>query len=141
MKATHGLEEVQKALVSEIDEATAFTRPNNQHSILELVWHMVTWREFIIDRLKPAKTAAYFEENDWRELDHTDKTLWPTGLQKLQETQEQLLYLFQNTEDAILNQPVKERSYDFRKLLHGLIQHDIYRLGQIAYINKFISHS
>jgi hypothetical protein len=34
---------------------------------------------------------------------------------------------------------VDERKYNFRKLLHGLIQHDIYHLGQIAYIKKIAS--
>jgi uncharacterized damage-inducible protein DinB len=125
-----------KELLSEVKEETAFTKLANQHSILELVWHMVTWREFTIDRLQPEKALAYFEETDWRELDHNDKSLWSQAVQKLGKTQEQLLSLLQNTEDVVLDQLVKEKSYDFRKLLHGLIQHDIYHLGQIAYINK-----
>ncbi len=128
-----------KELLSEVDEQTAFTKPNSQHSILELVWHIVTWREFTIDRMQPEKTVDYFEELDWRELDHNNKTLWPQGLQRLQETQDRLVSLLKQSDDSILEQPVKEKTYTFRKLLHGLVQHDIYHLGQIAFINKAVN--
>ena len=33
-----------KALLAEVNDRIAFERPNEQHSILELVWHMITWR-------------------------------------------------------------------------------------------------
>ncbi|HVF81218.1 MAG TPA: DinB family protein [Flavisolibacter sp.] len=127
-----------KELLSEIDEQTAIIQFNHQHSILELVWHIITWREFTIDRLLPEKPLAYFEGADWRKLNHTDKTLWPQGLHRLQETQQQLIDLLQKADDKVLDGQVKERSYNFRKLLHGLIQHDIYHLGQIAFINKAV---
>ena len=50
-----------KALLGEVTEAIAFERPNGQHSILELVWHMITWREFTISRFKKdaAKDSSY----------------------------------------------------------------------------------
>jgi uncharacterized damage-inducible protein DinB len=127
-----------KELLSEVNGATAYMKLAGQHSILELVWHMVTWREFTIDRLQPTRALTYFEEADWRELDHKNKNLWSEGLQKLEETQEQLLSLLHNEEDDILDQAVKEKAYNFRKLLHGLVQHDIYHLGQIAFINKAV---
>lgn len=41
-----------KEILSEIDEGVAFEKPNGQHSILELLWHMITWKEFVIDRLR-----------------------------------------------------------------------------------------
>ena len=123
-------------IAGEVDEHIAFTKLHDQHSILELVWHMITWREFTIDRIQPGKPLAYFEEADWRELDHSDKSLWLGGLQKLQETQQQLIELLQKSDDTLLDHQVKERNYTFRKLLHGVIQHDIYHLGQIAFINK-----
>jgi uncharacterized damage-inducible protein DinB len=123
-------------LLSEVNEKTAYQKPAGHHSILELLWHMITWREFTIDRLKdtPQMKMDYFENMDWRELDHNDMTLWKEGLEHLRETQDQLLSLLSASEDVLLEKLVDERTYNFRKLLHGLIQHDIYHLGQIAYI-------
>jgi len=130
-------------LLGEVDEKTAYEKPGGQHSMLELLWHMITWREFTIDRLQhsPQMQLAYFEEMDWRELDHNDTTLWKQGLERLQETQDQLLRLLAERTDDILDQTVRERSYTFRKLLNGIIQHDIYHLGQIAYIQKLLKET
>jgi len=132
-----------KALLAEVNEQTAFQRLNGQHSIVELIWHMITWREFTIDRLQETSETKihFFEEDDWRQLDHNNKTLWPQGLKKLDEIQNELISLLQKRNDDLLEKPVRERRYNFRKLLHGVIQHDIYHLGQIAYINKTASSS
>ena len=130
-------------LLGEVDEKTAYEKPGGQHSTLDLLWHMITWREFTIDRLQhsPQMQLAYFEEMDWRELDHNDMTLWNQGLERLQETQDQLLNLLATRTDEILEQNVRERRYTFRKLLYGIIQHDIYHLGQIAYIQKLLKET
>ena len=130
-------------LLGEVDEKMAYQKPAGQHSMVELLWHMITWREFTIDRLQhsPQMGLAYFEEMDWRELDHNDVTLWKQGLERLQETQDQLLVLLADRDDRLLEQPVRERNYDFRKLLNGVIQHDIYHLGQIAYFQKMLSRT
>ena len=126
-----------KTLLSEVDEETAVIKLNGQHSILELLYHMIVWREFTISRLTTSeKDLSYFEKNDWQQLNHTDQTLWKKGLQKLAETQAELVRLLQEQDDSILTRTVSERKYDFRKLLYGIIQHDIYHLGQIAFINK-----
>ena len=130
-----------KALLAEVNDRIAFERPNEQHSILELVWHMITWREFTISRLRREdKDLHYFEVNDWRGLDHGDKNLWHQSLQRLQETQHELTLLMQQQDDAILSERVEGREYDFRTLLNGIIQHDIYHTGQIAYLTKLLKN-
>jgi uncharacterized damage-inducible protein DinB len=125
-------------LTNEIPESVVYLKKDNQHSILELLWHMITWREFTVDRLQhsPQMQIAYFEKNDWRELDHNDKTLWKQGLERIKETQDQLLTLLEDRDDSLLEQGVRERSYNFRKLLYGTVQHDIYHLGQMVVIWK-----
>ena len=124
-------------LLSEVDEKTAYEKPNGQHSIVELIWHMITWREFTIDRLQSSpRPMDYFEKNDWRKLNHSDKKLWQQGLDRLNDTQEELLSILKEKDDTILDHTVSERKYNFRKLLHGIIHHDIYHAGQIAYIRK-----
>ena len=129
-----------KAILDEIDESIAFEKPNGQHSILELLWHMITWKEFTISRLRNNndQSLTFFEKIDWRELDHSDKSLWKQGLKKFAQLHNELADLIQQQKDELLSQPVEERNYDFRKLLHGIIEHDIYHLGQIAYIKKLL---
>ena len=130
---------IQKVL-GDVSDEMAFEKPAGQHSILDLVWHMITWREFAVDRLpqkKPQMQLQYFEQNDWRKLDYSNKTLWQQVLDRLQETQDELVRLLKKQDDTLLEKPVADRNYTFRKLLHGVVQHDIYHLGQIAYIQKW----
>ena len=129
------------ALMKEVDEANVFQRPGNQHSILELIWHMVNWKEFTISRLHDStKPLGYFEENDWRQLDHSNKSLWEEGCKALDDTQRQLISLLKVQEDSILETIVPGRDYQYKNLLYGIIQHDVYHLGQIAYINKLLKN-
>ncbi len=128
------------SLLAEVNEQAAFEKPNGQHSIVELVWHMITWREFTISRFKKeeAKDLHYFEAHDWRKLDHNNKGLWQEGLQRLHETQKELIEIVQTQKDEWLEQNVEERKYNFRKLLNGVLQHDIYHMGQVAYVKKLL---
>ena len=129
-----------QAILKEINEDIASQKPNGQHSILELLYHMINWRLFTINRLeKSSATVKSFEENDWQVLDHQDKSLWQKGIEQLNDTQERLLNLINTMKDEDLQSPVHERDYENRTLINGIIQHDIYHLGQIAYIKKMLS--
>jgi uncharacterized damage-inducible protein DinB len=129
-----------KQLLAEVDEAMAFEKLASQHSIVELVWHMVTWKAFAINRLRKdtSKPLQAFEAEDWRNLDHNDKSLWPQGLQLLRQTHNELVEVVQQQKDEILVEKVAERDYTYRKLLNGVLQHDIYHLGQIALLKKVL---
>ena len=130
-----------KKILAEIDPAMSLQKPNEQHSILELLYHIINWREFTISRLQAGndKTVQYFDEHDWKQLDHSDTSLWKKGLQLLEDSQELLLTLLANLPEDILNNQVADREYNYRFLLNGIIQHDIYHLGQIAYVKKLLS--
>lgn len=130
-----------KSLLSEVNAATGLKKPSdNSHSIAELVYHMVTWRDFTISRLRPeaGRDSAYFEKIDWRKLDHSNADTWTKGLALLEESQQKLVTLLEEYNDSILAEPVDERKYNFKKLLYGLVQHDVYHAGQIAYAWKLL---
>jgi uncharacterized damage-inducible protein DinB len=82
--------------------------------------------------------SAYFEQHDWRTLDETNKNLWHEGLKKLAVLHNELVEVLQQQQDSLLTQTVPERTYNFRTLLYGIVQHDIYHLGQIAYLTKLL---
>lgn len=130
-----------QSILGEIDEKKVFQKPGGQHSILELLYHMINWRLFTINQVEknPSVRAKHYEENDWQVLDHTDSSLWKKGLQALQGSQQKLVGLLKQMTDEKLQDPVPERNYNYRSLINGIIQHDIYHLGQIAYINKMLS--
>ncbi len=130
-----------KSLLSEVDAEMGLKKPSkHSHSIAELVYHMVTWRDFTISRLRPedGKDTAYFEKLDWRKLDLKNTATWQQGLALLEESQQRLVTLLEEYNDSILPEPVDERKYNFRTLLYGVVNHDIYHAGQIAYAWKLL---
>lgn len=129
-----------KAILDRVNPDAVFEKPAGQHSILELVWHMMNWKEFALNRLlKTDKDLAHFEANDWRQLDHNDKALWPEGLGGFWQAHRRFMDVLRQQDDKLLDQIVQGRNYQYRKLLNGIREHDLYHSGQIAYINKLLT--
>jgi hypothetical protein len=93
---------------------------------------MVSWRTFVTKRL--LGDSAYELTDDQNFPSETD---WPTALKKLEESQDELLKALDAVTYDQLHEPVANRKYDFFILLHGIIHHDIYHIGQIQLIKKY----
>ena len=99
---------------------------------------MVTWKEFTISRFREdnEKMLHYFQKNDRRELAHSDESLWKEGLDIFEQLHNELIVVIQQLKDEILSRTVPERTYNYWKLLYGILEHDIYHIGQIVYMKK-----
>lgn len=128
-------------ILGEADETKAGTKPNGtEHSMLELIWHMNTWAEFVLGSLKSrtAEDMKSIEANDWRSIDPKVHT-WKHGVEQLKATHNKIIELLnQKTDDSFLSEIVLTRQFNYRFMLNGLVQHNIYHLGQIAYIKKML---
>ena len=129
-----------QSLLHDAASVDVFQRPEGQHSILDLLWHMILWREFTISRIRfdQSRPKEYFEENDWRKLDYNDLNLWPGGMKQFREVHNELVEVLQQQNDDLLLKTVPDRDYHFKLLLYGIVQHDIYHAGQIAYVTKLL---
>ena len=129
-----------KSLLSEISPEIGLKKPNAaSHSVADLLWHMAIWRQFTINAVKPGnQNLEYFEKNDWRELDLTKTSTWTDGINELEKSQLDLIELLDTVDDSILSASVPDRKYNVKVLLYGVVQHDIYHAGQIAYIKKLL---
>src|SRR6478609_3533966 len=128
------------SLLNEVHPADVFKKPNDEgHSLIELVYHMITWTEFTLHRVEGRNEPdlAAIESQDWRNIDPMQHT-WSKGLETLRLYHDEIIRLLHQKDDSFLDQPVEYREYNFRLLLNGLIQHDIYHLGQIAYLTKWL---
>jgi len=50
-----------------------------------------------------------------------------------------IILAIKDKDDEFLSENVEFRKYNFQVLLNGLIQHDIYHIGQIAYVKKLLA--
>ena len=129
------------SILRDVNPALAYEKPNeNSHSFIELLYHMITWAEFTLKSLEKDKQIdmVAFEKLDWREIDRREHT-WEKGMAQFKVTHDLIIELLRTKDDAVLSEKVDYREYNNRFLLHGLIQHDIYHAGQIAYATKLLS--
>ncbi|MES1215895.1 MAG: DinB family protein [Bacteroidota bacterium] len=127
-------------ILDEIDESKVNIKPNdNSHSLLELLYHMNTWTAFTLKSLEKAgrDEITAIEEMDWRNID-TAIHSWEKGLAEFRSLNETIIQLLNDKDDSLLKETVDFRKFNYRFMLNGLIQHHIYHLGQIAYVNKLL---
>jgi uncharacterized damage-inducible protein DinB len=106
------------------------------HSIIELIVHMISWRLFVTKRLQGEDS---FQITD--ELNFPKPGSWQSAIDGLNASQKELVNAIKNFPEGRLGElvPNATHKYTFYTLIHGVIQHDIYHLGQIAYIKKAFS--
>ncbi len=124
------------AVLDDVNPANAHKKTRGDaHTMAELLYHMLTWSAFTLARLNGDKDMDLdtSEELDWREIDPGEHT-WEQGLADYKKTYQLIIAALQKKDDKFLDTTVDFRSYDFRFLLNGLVQHNIYHLGQISYI-------
>ena len=127
--------------LKDVSAELAYARPMpDSHSIIEYVHHIICWREVLIMRLEGdfETKIAINSERDWKTYPYAypDHKTWNAVLHKLDKSQNRLIDLLKNTDDDFLDKEKNKKKYDFETLLSGVIQHDIYHLGQIALVKS-----
>lgn len=104
----------------------------NSHSTGQIITHMITWREYVIDMLMGRNNEiAVGGTKDWdlaKKHPYSDKD---ELFACFKATHKMMVQLLSEREDSFLEEPVPGKPFKFGQLLTGIIQHDIYHLGQI----------
>jgi len=129
------------AILGEAGTGDIYYQPKGtSHSMIELLFHMLTWAEYTLCVLKneePEK-AKSIEALDWRTIKPSGHS-WEKGFTQFKFTNQKIIDLLDTKDDSFLEQSLQDKNYDFRFLLNGLIHHHIYHAGQIAYIKKLLN--
>lgn len=129
--AWHGPAVMEVLTTVTAKEATQ--RISTSHSIIELVLHMATWREFVSKRLQGDNTFEVSNEENFPK-----GTDWAAAVKTLQHSQEKLIKAISQFPEEKLAAIVPTRTYNFYSMLHGIVQHDIYHTGQIVLLKKVV---
>ncbi len=104
------------------------------HSIAELVYHIIDWRSFVVEKLKnnTVYSIELNSEKDWRkQVSIVSQDQKKVIIKELNKTQELILEELDQKSDSWLNESVLGKDYSNQYMINGLVQHDIYHLGQI----------
>jgi uncharacterized damage-inducible protein DinB len=112
---------------------------NLNHSIAEIINHMMAWRLFIIEKLNGnAEYEVWETDLDWVKIPQLNESDWRILQNQLVENQVLLIKTISEKAEGLLESKVDGREYNFRLMLNGIVQHDIYHIGQISIIRKLV---
>lgn len=132
--AWHGASVME--IISKIDAKDAFQESAHIHRICELVQHVVAWRTFAIKRLEGDTNYEVTQHENWKDFRIQNEEAWEEIKTSLLQSQEALIEALSATNDDRLSDIVENKAYDYYTLIHGVMQHDLYHLGEIALLAR-----
>lgn len=108
----------------------------NSHSIAGILEHMIAWRVYAIKNLSGIAYDIKDDAVNFPKVASLDSAYWADLKKRLAQNQEALVGLIRSQPEGRLEDIVPMRKFNFYILLHGIIQHDLYHLGQIVLLKK-----
>jgi len=98
---------------------------------------MTYWRQALIKKLEGDLDykASMESEDNWSRPEKISSLGWSKILEQFQESQEKVVELLKQQDNSFLEK-LYYKAVTYREILTGILQHDIYHLGQIAYIKS-----
>ena len=132
--AWHG-DPVWKVL-EDIPAATAAARPlTTAHSIWEIVAHMTFWEAVVIRRLH-GQRAGLVEELNFPATPAPNEENWRKTLDEFRGSNRRFREALSKLDPAKLEQLTAAGKRTYYDEAHGIIEHHVYHLGQIALLKK-----
>ena len=133
-------------ILADVDHDRASARPlPGAHTIWEIVLHMTAWKNEVRRRVggAPAGTPA---EGDWPAPAPPGAQAWCEAVDALDAAHRALVAAIGRMPEAALFTPTNDprdaetgAGVSHYVLLHGLVQHDVYHSGQIAFLKSALS--
>lgn len=119
-----------------ISAETAATRVVPEaHTIWEIVMHMILWEEVAAERLAGRREGLAEDRNFPPMPEHTEEA-WSKTLDQLRASNRGFRQALSQLDVAKLDDLSAAGKRTYYDEAHGLIEHDIYHLGQIALLKK-----
>lgn len=122
-----------KESIQDVTQEISSKRLPGTHSIIELVGHLSTWRNYVAKKLNGETEYTVPDE-----MNFPVGTDWSKAVADLEESQRNLLGAIEKFPDEKLADLVQgvTHKYTCYTMLHGIIHHDLYHTGQIILIKK-----
>ncbi|RUT69163.1 DinB family protein [Flavobacterium cupreum] len=109
----------------------------NLNTIWEIVNHLIQWRRNILRRVQ-GETVTTPDHNYFVPVLDSSEAAWEQSLQSLAKSQELWSAFFEDFKDSDLEKIYPGNNQTYYEHIHGIIQHDVYHLGQIVILKKLL---
>ncbi|MFV8345328.1 DinB family protein [Flavobacterium sp. ZB4P13] len=121
-----------------ISAEQAYTKVKPEiNSIWEIVNHMIQWRLNVLQRVQ-GKIMTTPGHNYFTKNSDPSEEAWKNTLISLEESQQQWIELLSDFNESDFEKIYPNNNLTYYEHIHGIIQHDVYHLGQIVILKKFI---
>jgi uncharacterized damage-inducible protein DinB len=132
------LEVTLEKTLSDITAEQSYRKINpNLNTIWEIVNHLIQWRRNILRRVE-GETVITPDHNYFVPVLDSSEAAWEQSLQYLEMSQEQWKSFFDNFDDVDFEKIYPNNNHTYYEHIHGIIQHDVYHLGQIVILKKLL---
>lgn len=115
-----------------VDAGQARAHPiEGRHSIWEIVNHAAFWMEKTCEALEREAMPDIKGTEDWPSAGKTEKE-WAEAKEALRRTYEALVESVTHFDGTRLGETVPGRRYNFSVMFQGIVDHNVYHMGQIA---------
>ncbi|MWB96020.1 DUF1572 domain-containing protein [Flavobacterium sp. GA093] len=109
----------------------------NLNTIWEIVTHLIQWRRNILERMQGAVIITP-DHNYFVPVLDSSEAAWEQTLQNLKKSQESWNTFLADFDDADFVKIYPNNNHTYYEHIHGIIQHDVYHLGQIVILKKLL---
>lgn len=107
------------------------------NSIWEVVNHVISWRLAILERIEGREVKSP-EHNFFVPVTDQSAEAWNNTLNKLQDSQDKWINYLRNFPEKEFDMVPDRKPFSKYELVHGILQHDAYHLGQIRILAKSV---
>ena len=127
------------SVVDDLPAQIGFQKPpGNRHSIAEILKHMMVWKYLLVNRLSGDNIYDVDQEKSFDTSIYGEATseAFTKLLSDIDDCQRELILLLERAKPEVLQGSVAGRNYTMQYLVNGVLQHDIYHLGQLVFLKK-----
>lgn len=129
-------------ILDKVTFESAYERVGHAHTIAEIVLHMVSWTEEVMDRMNE-KPASLPVSGNWPHPGDPDENKWQLWIDDFKLVNVNLIKTIRDFPEDKWGEPIIDERADepvttYEELLYGFIQHQIYHAGQIAVLIRAI---
>jgi uncharacterized damage-inducible protein DinB len=131
-------------VLNDVDRTQARARPiEARHTIWEIVNHCSYWMEAVTGALHGEKMPDIVSTEDWPQMGETNQD-WTKAQERIKKTYEDLVNSINGLNKSLFTQEIRGsfhgRLYTttYRKMLHGISDHNTYHAGQITILKKTV---
>ena len=133
-------------MLSKVTPEEVFTRPTSgMHSVAELISHLTFWRNEALLKIQNGGGGKTDDDpGNWKDIEALKEKGWQQIQADYDQSLVDLLDLLKQKDDHFLSStyydPDFKGDYSFGWLLDGILHHDIYHLGQLGLVIKFLKN-